>query len=64
MSSVISAFKSAVEKTMAKRYKSYSPVSVLFAIRKLSKKLVSNRFVNHLEKCSLFSDFQYDFGSP
>ena len=27
----------------------------------VSKKLVNNRLVDHLENCSLFSDFQYDF---
>ena len=26
-------------------------------------KVVNNRFVNHLEKCDLFSDFQYGFRS-
>ena len=27
------------------------------------EKLVNNRIVDHLEKCSLFSDFQYGFRS-
>ena len=27
------------------------------------EKLVNNRIVDHLEKCSLLSDFQYDFRS-
>ena len=30
---------------------------------KYLKKLVNNRFANHLEKCGLFSDFQYGFSS-
>ena len=32
-------------------------------IRKVFEKLVNNRIVNHLEKCGLFSDFQYGFRS-
>ena len=32
-------------------------------VRKFSEKLVSNRIVDHLEKCGLFSDFQYGFRS-
>ena len=30
---------------------------------KIFEKLVNNRIVNHLEKCGLFSDFQYGFRS-
>ena len=30
---------------------------------KVSEKLVKNRLVDHLEKCGLFSDFQYGFRS-
>ena len=30
---------------------------------KYLKKLVNNRFADHLEKCGLFSDFQYGFSS-
>ena len=29
----------------------------------VNNKLVNNTLVNHLEKCRLFSDFQYGFGS-
>ena len=32
-------------------------------VSKVSEKLVNNRIVNHLEKCGLFSDFQYGFRS-
>ena len=32
-------------------------------ISKLFEKLVNNRIVDHLEKCGLFSDFQYGFRS-
>ena len=32
-------------------------------ISKVFEKLINNRIVNHLEKCGLFSDFQYGFRS-
>ena len=32
-------------------------------VSKVFKKLVNNRIVDHLEKCGLFSDFQYSFRS-
>ena len=32
-------------------------------VSKLFEKLVNNRIVDHLEKCDLFSDFQYGFRS-
>ena len=37
-------------------------VFFLWLVKSLEK-LVNNRFVDHLEKCSLFSDFQYGFRS-
>ena len=43
--------------------KNYHPVSLLYVVSKLFEKLVNNRIVDHLEKCGLFSDFQYGFGS-
>ena len=43
--------------------KSYRPVSLLFLVSKVFEKLVNNRIVDHLEKCGLFSDFQYGFRS-
>ena len=43
--------------------KSYCAVSLLSLVSKVFGKLVNNRIVNHLEKCGLFSDFQYGFRS-
>ena len=37
------------------------PVSLLSVVSKIFGKLINNRIVNHLEKCGLFSDFQYGF---
>ena len=34
-----------------------------FLVSKVFEKLVNNRIVDHLEKCGLFSDFQYGFRS-
>ena len=39
------------------------PVSLLSVVSKVFEKLVNNRIVDHLEKCGLFSDFQYGFES-
>ena len=43
--------------------KSYRSVSLFAVVSKVFEKLVNNRFVDHLEKCSLFSDFQCGFRS-
>ena len=43
--------------------KNYHPVRHLSVVSKVFKKLVNNRFVDHLEKYGLFSDFQYGFRS-
>ena len=43
--------------------KNYHPVSFLSVASKVLKKLLNNRIVDHLEKSSLFSDFQYGFRS-
>ena len=43
--------------------KIYLPVSLYSVISKVFEKLVNNRIVDHLEKCGLFSDFQYGFRS-
>ena len=43
--------------------KSDCPVSLLSVVSKVFEKLVNNRIVDHLEKCGLFSDFQYGFRS-
>ena len=53
-------FRNVGEKSTAKNY---HPVSLLSVVSKVSKKLVNNRIVDHLEKCDLFSDFQYGFRS-
>ena len=38
-------------------------VGLLSVVSKVFEKLVNNRIVDHLEKCGLFSDFQYGFRS-
>ena len=53
---MIPAFKNVGERSTAKNY---HPVSLLSVISKVFEKLVHNRIVDHLEKCDLFSDFQY-----
>ena len=58
VSSVVPVFKN--ERSTAKNY---HPVSLLSMVSKVFEKLVHNRTVDHLEKCGLFSDFQYGFRS-
>ena len=58
--SVVPVFKNVVERSTAKNYR---PVSLLSVVSKVFEKLVNNRIVDHLEKCGLFSDFQYGFRS-
>ena len=53
-------FKNVWERSAAKNY---CPVSLLFVVSKVFEKLVNNRIVDHLEKCGLFSDFQFGFRS-
>ena len=60
VSSVIPVFKNFGERSTAKNYR---PVSLLSVVSKVFEKLVNNRIVDHLEKGSLFSDFQHDFRS-
>ena len=60
VSSVIPVFKNVGERPTAKNY---CPVSLLSVVSKVFEKLVNNRIVDHLEKCGLFSDFQYGFMS-
>ena len=43
--------------------KNYRPVTLLSVVSKAFEKLVNNRIFDHLEKCGLFSDFQYGFRS-
>ena len=58
VSSVVPVFKNVGERSTAKNYR---PVSLLSVVSKVFEKLVNNRIVDHLEKCGLFSDFQYGF---
>ena len=56
--SVVPVFKSVVEMSRAKND---CPVSLLSVVSKFFEKLVNNRIVDHVEKCGLFSNFQYGF---
>ena len=38
-------------------------VTLIPVVSKVFEKLVNNRIIDHLEKCDLFSDFQYGFRS-
>ena len=60
VSSVVPVFKNVGERSTAKNNR---PVSLLSVVSKVFEKLVNNRIVDHLEKCGLFSDFQYGFRS-
>ena len=44
-------------------FKNVGEISLLSVVSKVFEKLVNNRIVDHLEKCGLFSDFQYGFRS-
>ena len=57
---MVPAFKNVGEKSIIKKY---CLVSLLSVVSKVFEKLVNNRIVDHLKKCGLFSDFQYDFRS-
>ena len=52
-------------KSVGERFtaKNYHPVSLLSVVSKVFESLVNSRIVDHLEKCGLFSDFQYSFRS-
>ena len=56
VSLVVPVFKNLGKRSTAK---SCCPVSFLWVVSKVFEKLVNNRIVDHLEKCDLFSDFQY-----
>ena len=60
VSSVVPVFKNVGEKSTAKNY---CPDSLLSVVSEVFDKLVNNRIVDHLDKCGLFSDFQYGFRS-
>ena len=57
---MVLVFKNVGERSTAKNY---HPVSLLSAVSKVFEKLVNNSIADHLEKCDLFSDFQYRFRS-
>ena len=56
---MVLVFKNVGERSTAKNY---GLVSLLSVVSKDFEKLV-NRIVDHLEKCGIFSDFQYGFKS-
>ena len=60
VSSVVPVFKNVGERSTAKNYR---PVSLLSVVSKVFERLANNRTVDRLEKCALFSDFQYGFRS-
>ena len=60
VSSVVPVFKNVGERSTSKNY---CPVSLLSVVSKVFEKFVNNGIVDHLEKCGLFSDFQYGFRS-
>ena len=61
VSLVVSVFKNVGERSIGKNYR--RPVSLIYVFHKIVEKLVNNMIVDHLEKCGLFSDFQYGFRS-
>ena len=54
VSLVVPVFKNVGERSTAENYR---PVSLLYVVSKVFKKLVNNRIVDHLKNCGLFSDF-------
>ena len=59
VSLVVPVFKNVGERSTANNYRT---VSLLSVVSKVFEKLVNNGIVDHLEKCGLFSDFQYGLG--
>ena len=57
---MVLVFKNVGERSTAK---DYHPVSLISVVSKVFEKPINNRIVDHLKKCGLFSDFQYDFRS-
>ena len=57
---MVPVFKNVGERSTAKNY---YPVSFLSVVSKVLEKLVNSKIVDHLDKCGLFSDFQYGFRS-
>ena len=57
---MVPVYKNVEERSSAKNY---HPVSLLSVVSKVFEKLLNNRIVDHLEKCRIFPNFQYDFRS-
>ena len=57
---MVPVFKNVGERPTAKTYHTLSLLSV---VGKVFENLVDNRIADHVEKCDLFSDFQYGFRS-
>ena len=57
---MVPVFKNVGERSMAK---DCHPTSLLSVVSKVCGKLANNRIIDHLEKCGLFSELQYDFRS-
>ena len=57
---MVPVFKNVGERSTVKNYR---PVSLLSVVNEVFEKLVNSRTFDHLEKCALFSYFQYGFGS-
>ena len=60
VSLVVPIFNNAGERSTPK---TYCHVNLLSVVSKIFEKLANNRIVDHLEKCGLFSGFQYSFRS-
>ena len=57
---MVPAFKKVGERSTATNYHF---VSLLSVVSKIFENLVNNKIIYYLEKCGLFSDFQYGFRS-
>ena len=53
-------FRNVGKKCLCKNYRPFNLISVA---SKIFEKLVTDSLIRHLEKCALFSDFQYGFKS-
>ena len=57
---MVPVFKNVGKRSTAKNY---HPVSLLSVVSEVFEKLINNRIVDHVEKCGLFSNFQYGYRS-
>ena len=57
---MVTVFKNVGKRSTAENY---CPGSLLSVVSKVFEKLVNSRIADQLEKCGLFSDFQYGFRS-